>query len=773
MVRLVIEKSRRKTEGKSFIIHMSQTYKIQIKGQVQGVGFRPFVFNLAKANGINGSVSNNENGVIIFCESTEEKTRLFLSQILKNHPPVAVITSHSIDKTSGAGFNDFTIIPSEKNTQLNLPLTPDFAICNACKSEIHSTENRRFYYPFTTCVHCGPRYAVTQDFPFERANTSLEIFEMCKACQDEYTNPSDRRFHSQTNSCKSCGVKLQLVSNSAEIISTDQKECISQAIRCIQAGDILAVKNTSGYLLCCDASNTEAIDRLRKRKQRPQKPFAVMYPDYQAVQKEFKCSVAEKEALQSGVAPIVILKNTSQTSIAVKAIAPNLEQTGVMLPSSALMELLLTELKSPIVATSGNLHGSPILSTQEDAQKKLANVADYFLHHNLNINFPQDDSVIRFSKDNKIILRRSRGLAPNYINANTSLHNTVLAMGADLKSTFTLVPNTQTYVSQYFGNLENYEVLQRYKTTISQYVKMFEAYPQTILVDKHSAYQSTVLGYEMASIWKVHVQEIQHHKAHFASVLGEHDLFSTEEKILGVVWDGTGLGDDNQIWGGEFFTYQNHTMERLSHIEYFDWLANDKMAKEPRLALFCLLNKTYKNDYKHKFSNTEWSVYSKMLESNTLKTSSVGRLFDAVASALDITDSNSYEAEASMRLENYANSYKGSEHIDFLNGENYNKIPSQYLVNSIIKAYKTGIEKERLAYSFIFTLAKAVVKLAKDFFFHTVACSGGVFQNAVLVSILQEIANREGISIKLNRKLSPNDENLSFGQLMYNQNIKN
>lgn len=752
---------------------MTKTFCIQISGRVQGVGFRPFVYNLAKTYQIKGSVSNNEDGVVIFCESTEETAQSFLNQILKNHPPVAVITSHSIVEASHSDYHDFKIVPSEKSAQLNLPLTPDFAICNSCKNEIHSTENRRYSYAFTTCVHCGPRYAITQDFPFERNNTSLNTFEMCGTCQDEYTNPSNRRFHSQTNSCKSCGVKLQLVSNSVEIISTNQKDCISQAVRFFQEGKILAVKNTSGYLLCCDASNPEAIENLRRRKQRPQKPFAVMYPNYQAVQNDFKCSDLEKEALQSTVAPIVILKNTKHTGVAVKAIAPNLNQTGVILPSSAMLELIMTELKSPLVATSGNLHGSPILSVEADARQKLADVADYFLHHNLNINFPQDDSVLRFANDTKVILRRSRGLAPNYINVKTSSDTLVLAMGADLKSTFTFMPNTQTYVSQYFGNLENYEVLQRFKTTISQYVKMFEAYPKTILIDKHSGYQSTILGHELASKWKVDVQEIQHHKAHFASVLGEHDLFSSEEKILGVVWDGNGLGEDNYIWGGEFFTYQNHSIERLTHIEYFDWLANDKMAKEPRLALFCLLDKEYKEDYKHKFSNTEWSVYTRMLQTNTLKTSSVGRLFDAVASALDITDSNTYEAEASMRLENYADNYTGAEPIDFLYGKDYDKIPSQYLVNLIIKAYKEGIEKERIASSFIYTLANSILKIAKDNSIKTVACSGGVFQNVVLVSILRKIAKKEEINIKLNCKLSPNDENLSFGQFMYNQNIKN
>jgi len=752
---------------------VSKTFKIEIKGRVQGVGFRPFVFNLAKGFKFSGTVSNNENGVVIYCNTTKDNAAHFLEDILKNKPEIAVITSHDLTEIPFTKYNDFTIIPSKVNKKINIPLTPDFAICEACKSDISNPENRRFNYAFTTCIHCGPRYAITEKFPFERAHTSIDDFNLCVSCNEEYTNPSDRRFHSQTNSCTSCGIQMNLTDNFGKLITNNQSNIINEVATLLSQGKIIAIKNTNGYLLCCDASNTATINELRTRKKRPNKPFAVLYPSNSAVKKEFDLSKYEENALQSRIAPIVILKNTNKTSIDAQAIAPNLNHTGVMLPSSALMELIIQKLKKSLVATSGNIHGSPILSEELDAVKQLKEVADYFLHHNLNIKFPQDDSVLKFVEDKQLILRRSRGLAPNYIEAEITSKESILAMGAHLKSTFTFVPNGQTYVSQYFGNLDSYDVSERHKKTIKQYIDLFETMPKTILIDKHTQYQSSVLGKELASGWNTELIGIQHHKAHFASVLGEHDLFNSEEKILGVIWDGTGLGDDNMIWGGEFFVYKNNDIARLTHFEYYDWLANDKMAKEPRLTLFSLLDDQHRESIKHKFSKTEWTIYSNTIKTNNLKTSSVGRLFDAVASVLDIADINTFEAEAAMLLENCANLYYKSYYIDFLHEETYDKIPAKKIIQAIVKACREGFCKERLAYSFIYTLAKTIIKTAKANQIKTIACSGGVFQNALLVSILNQMTKKEGMHLILNRKLSANDENISFGQWMYHQHIKN
>ncbi|AWW28935.1 carbamoyltransferase HypF [Echinicola strongylocentroti] len=747
------------------------TYQIKISGQVQGVGFRPFVYNLALKYQIRGTVSNNEDGVAVYCNSSKKKVADFLSDILNHKPETAIITTYSIIDLPYIEYNSFEILPSEINKKINIPLTPDFAICNNCKTELSEAANRRYHYAFTTCVHCGPRYAITNKFPFERAHTTMDDFIMCDTCKMEYKAPTNKRFHSQTNSCSSCGIQLQLTTNSAEVITKNQIDCIDDVASFIIKGNIIAIKNTSGYLLCCDATNRDAVITLRKRKKRPHKPFAVIYSSLEAVKKDFNPSIHEERMLQSGVAPIVILQNTKKTAIAVNAIAPNINQTGVMLPSSALLELIMQKVGRPIIATSGNLHGSPILSEEKEARKKLEKVADYFLNHNLNIQFPQDDSVVKFADSHKLVLRRARGLAPNYIEAKAISKEPVLAMGAHLKSTFTFVPNTQLYVSQYFGNLENFDVLERYKTAIDQYIELFQTSPKTILIDRHAQYESSILGEELASKIGAKIYPIQHHKAHFASVLGENQLFTSNKKILGVIWDGVGLGDDNQVWGGEFFTYHNSKIERLTHFEYYDWIANDKMSTEPRLALFSLLND--KNLVKNKFSETEWSIYTKTITKNTLITSSVGRLFDAVASALDIVDVNTFEAEAAIQLENCASSYAGNHFTDFLDGFDYDKIPSQYIIETITKTYRKGGAKEQLAYSFIYTLAMAIIKIAQKNHIDTIACSGGVFQNSLLTEILIKEAEKQTLILNLNRELSPNDENISFGQFMYHQHIKN
>ncbi|MBQ4914647.1 carbamoyltransferase HypF [Maribacter sp. MMG018] len=753
---------------------MAKTFQIIISGQVQGVGFRPFVYGLAYQYRLKGMVCNNGDGVLVHVNSEEEKATEFLNAIIKKAPKISVIQSHSISEISFRSYDDFKILPSQAQKQINIPLTPDFVICESCKSEIRNTADRRYGYAFTTCTQCGPRYAVTTKFPFERINTSLSDFHMCTQCKTEYTDPNDRRFHSQTNSCRECGIQLNLTTSDGTSIATDTLEIIKKISGFILSGNIVALKNTNGYLLCCNANDKTAIARLREKKQRPTKPFALLYPSLEKIKKDFKLGAEEEKALTASAGPIVILDpKKGIADLERESIAPKLHQLGVMLPSSALLTLLMDALKIPIIATSGNIHGSPIISEAADAVKKLAEVADYFVHHNLNITFPQDDSVVRFAGEQRITLRRSRGLAPNYLNAPFSENKKVLAMGAHLKSTFAFVPNTHTYVSPYFGNLDSYDVSQRYQKSIAQHMALFDTRPELVLIDAHPQYQSSILGREWANEWKAELRTVQHHKAHFASVLGEHELFASKERIMGAIWDGTGLGDDGAIWGGEFFMYKDHKMERLAHFEYVDWIAADKMAKEPRLSLLCMLPKTERETVRQKFSDTEWKIYNKMLEKNTLKTSSVGRLFDAVASLLDMGDTTSYEGEAAMLLENTARDGNGDTPIDFLAGIPYQNIPTKSLMANILKAKKDDIPTSRIAHSFIHTLALSIVKTAKENHCETIACSGGVFQNSVLVEKLLKLSKTQGFKLKFNRILSSNDENISFGQLCYHHYLKN
>ena len=746
-----------------------KTFKIQISGRVQGVGFRPFIYQLAQEFEILGTVSNNEQGVVILITTTQSKANHFLDEVVNSKPKVSVITSHSINEIELMQFTDFSIYKTESNQELNLPLTPDFAICDSCKTEVLDKKNRRYNYPFTTCVHCGPRYSITTKYPFDRINTSINKFEMCNECLVEYTSPSDRRFHSQTNSCNSCGIQLELIDNENNQIKSSN--LIKEAALLLESGSIIAIKNTNGYLLCCDATNSKAINQLRKRKKRLNKSFAVIYPTIESVKNDFEISEFEEEELKSSITPIVILEN-KKPIIKTENIAPNINQTGVMLPSSTLLFLLLNELKKPIVATSGNIHGSPIIYNNLDAFEKLNSVADDFLNHNLEIEFSQDDSVVKFEGNNRVILRRSRGLAPSYLKSIINVKKPLLAMGAHLKSTFCFVPNSQIYISQYFGNLDNYDVFLRYDKTIKQYFNLFNSKPTTILIDRHLHYQSSILGKELATNIDAEIVEIQHHKAHFCSVLGEHKLFNSKQKVLGVIWDGTGLGDDDQIWGGEFFEYENNQINRINHFEYYNWVANDKMANEPRLSLLSLLDEDHKELIKEKFTPTEWKIYNKTLNNNTLKTSSVGRLFDAVASALNLIDKNSYEAEAAILLENCAKEYKGNDQIDFLEQLNYTTVPTSLIMKIALKSLNDGINKSFIASSFIYTLANTIVRQATNSKIKTIVCSGGVFQNATLIKMLNKLCQNNQIELKINRNLSPNDENISFGQLMYHQNIK-
>lgn len=761
--------------GKTGIIALGlKTYKLKIKGRVQGVGFRPFVFNLAKKKGMLGHVSNSSEGVVIYTTTTLKTVHEFLEEVIKKPPPVSIIKSHTLEESVMMHFEDFRIIPSSLDQNINLPLTPDFVVCPSCKVDIKDEGNRRYGYPFTTCVNCGPRYAITSNFPFERRHTSLRDFNMCEECEAEYKSPSNRRFHSQTNSCKECGIKLSLKSSNGKQLSTQTPEQVFEnAAGLLINGKIIAVKNTNGYLICCDATNEEAIKRLRVNKNRPIKPFAVLYSNIMEVAKEFQITNFEKEALESAEGPIVLLKKTYNTQIATELIAPRLNHIGVMLPSSALLVLLLENLKIPLVCTSGNLHGSPIITDNEIAQKELSSIVDYFVHHDLTIQFPQDDSVMKVVDSEQLFLRRSRGFAPNFLLRDKQKVTKVLAMGSQLKSTFTLVPNAYVYVSQYLGNLDNYDVYKRFEQTINKQLDLFKCKPNTIIIDAHPTYQSSSIGKKLAKGYKANVVSVQHHKAHFASVLGEHQMFDSQEKVLGVIWDGTGFGSDGCIWGGEFFIYENYSIKRVTHFNYYEWVANDKMAKEPRIALLSLLGERERFLIKEKFSPVEWKVYNKLLKSTMLKTSSVGRLFDAVASALDLTDINTFEAEAAMLLENCALSYNGEQHTDFLENVAYEVIPSQLIIEALLKARKEGSEKSYLAYSFIYTLAKSIIIIANKYNVRVVACSGGVFQNVVLLKQLKCLSEKHNIKLILNRKLSSNDENISFGQLMYFQNITN
>ncbi|MEC8831840.1 MAG: carbamoyltransferase HypF, partial [Bacteroidota bacterium] len=704
--------------------------------------------------------------MIIHLTGNPDAIQSFYDALIKNPPVASKILEHDIGPSNFTAFKEFTISPSQKSGKLNLQLTPDFAICDDCKTEITDKHNRRYHYPFTTCVNCGPRWAITNTFPFERDHTHMVSFPMCETCSNEYGTPTDRRFHSQTNTCPECGIQLRMSTSDGTIINADY--LIEKTADLIKEGNILAIKNTSGYLLCCDANNAEAIKKLRERKNRPTKPFAILYPSLHLLKQHLKINSVQEETLTSPESPIVIIqKKDFKGQLALEELAPRLNQLGVMLPYSGILHLLATELEIPIVATSGNIHASPIISYENTAHSELCEVADYFLDHNLKIANPQDDSVLKFSNrySEKIIFRRSRGLSPNF-DAVVKTDKKIIAMGGHLKSTVAFFPNDYLYISQYLGNLDHFDVFERYTQTVQKFIDLFEETPEVVLVDKHQGYNSTRHGLEIARELHLEIHQIQHHKAHFASVLGEHGLFNGNSRILGVVWDGTGYGDDSQIWGGEFFVYQKGKIARTGHFDYYDWLAGDKMAKEPRLSFFSLATSTMKEEIKQKFTDEEIAVYNHLKKKETLKTSSVGRLFDAVASLLNLCDHNTYEGEAAILMENKIDGYDLSKCKSYAPEIINGNVSTKELFQNLYSDFSNGAEKCDVIINFLYTLANIIIKSAQHANVKEIALSGGVFQNTILVDMIKELSGSE-YKLYFNRNLSPNDENISFGQLMY------
>lgn len=746
------------------------TYRITISGQVQGVGFRPFVYGLAKSFSLTGTVSNNEEGVVIFVTGPKDSIQQFFEKLLKNPPPVSKIKNSAIIEVENSLFADFNIIPSTKSSQLNLPLTPDFAICDDCKKDIQDPKNRRYLYPFTTCVNCGPRWAITNTFPFERDHTSITDFPMCDACEKEYSNPEDRRFHSQTNTCHACGIELILIDNAGNKIDSTPQSIFKKIVKLLAEGNIVAIKNTGGFLLCCNAENAAVVKKLRNKKNRPNKPFAVLFPSMEFLQNDLKINELQRKSLTSTERPINIIPlGNYKGKIALNAVAPGLNQLGVMLPYSGILQLLANELNFPIIATSGNIHSSPIIGNNAEAFENLQQVADYFVQHNLEISHPQDDSVVKFSAkfNQQVLFRRARGYAPNYFEAKLNSEKKIMAMGADLKSSIAFYPNEYLYVSQYLGNLQNFDVYKRFTATVNSFINIFEKQPEVVLTDKHPGYQSTQFGKELAKNNKSKLVEIQHHKAHFSAILGEHQLFS--EKVLGIIFDGTGYGDDGNIWGGEFFKYEHHKIERINHVDYFDWLLGDKMAKEPRFSLLSLASDDMLEVLQEKFTANELKTYQTLKNTNTLKTSSVGRLFDAVASFLNLTDYNTYEGEAAILLENSISSYDIKSCRSYLSAPEKG-ISATEIIKNMVDDFQNGNPKDQLILNFLYTLAFSIVEIAKSNNYKHMAFSGGVFQNTTLVDLIIELAPKE-IKLYFHKDLSPNDENIAVGQLMYYLNI--
>jgi hydrogenase maturation protein HypF len=757
-----------------------KVYHIHLQGQVQGVGFRPFVYKLAKEFELCGWVNNSVDGVHIEFNATEELADAFFTAVQQRAPVLARIIAAEMKEAPRQIYTNFEIRNSEETGEANLLLTPDVALCRECRMELHAPADRRFGYPFITCTNCGPRYSIVEKLPYDRPYTTMKAFPMCMACATEYEDPLDRRYYSQTNSCAACGIALQWHSKEEGSLEGSDSDLISRAVAYILAGKIVAVKGIGGFLLCCDAGNEKAVMELRMRKHRPSKPFALMYPSLEMLAEEALVSSEEARELTGPAAPILLLelKNDRSHKLAMNAIAPGLNQVGAMLPYAPLFERLLYQLQRPIVATSGNRSNAPIVFDNDTAVRELPEIADALLCHNRDIVTPQDDSVIRFTSmyRQRIVLRRSRGLAPTFIQKGLSLPgNSVLAMGALLKSAFALTHKGNLYLSQYLGDLENYDTERSFQLALDHLLDLFSAKPEAVLTDLHPDYFSTRLGQQLAAKWNVPVIQYQHHRAHFAAVLAENNLLQEQEPVLGVIWDGTGLGDDGRVWGGEFFRFEAgaaESMPRIAQLGYFPFILGDKMPREPRISALaaCGDMPEAKTLLEPHFSPTEWSVYHRLLsKEDNLQTSSMGRLFDAAAALLGLSFRSSYEGEAAMLLENAAlrvfqqKGYDGLPGLVSLDALTEN-LPPQAFLQPIAAGILRGEPAGELAARFHISIVDWVAYIARRQALRRIAFSGGVFQNAVLTDLLLHRL-RDEFSLYFHRELSPNDENIAFGQV--------
>lgn len=742
---------------------------VHITGIVQGVGFRPFVFKLANWLQLKGWVRNDVDGVHIEAGGEKEQIEIFLYLLQDDAPAQSQITSFLHQDIEPLAINDFQIRESNPLGKPDLLITPDLGLCDECRQEIHDPENRRYQYPFTTCTHCGPRYSILHSLPYDRHTTSMEKFEMCLPCAREYHDPLNRRHFSQTNSCPDCTIPIRLMSKRGKVISETWPEILSLLLDNLSAGKILAVKGIGGYLLMVDATNQDSIQRLRERKHRPTKPFAVMYPNLNTLQKDADLDARESAAFTSIQSPIVLVKPSSKpaSGIRLDQIAPGLNQIGVMQPYSAIFELILKAWGKPLVATSGNVSGSPILYEDHAAFEELADIADLFLMNDRDIEIAQDDSVVRFAANHRLVIRRSRGYAPTFFNQNIQISDEcVLAMGADLKSAFAIQAHGKIYISQYLGDLESYESQQYYRRTIEHLIDLLRVKPQRILMDAHPGYYSAEFGHQLAKQWNSTVDKVYHHQAHAWSVLAENKLLQSTDPVLCVVWDGTGYGEDGQIWGGEFFVYQDSQLTRKTHVQYWPATTDDRLAREPRLSAFIACHGLPDAEVllKSKFTDPEWNYFQKWIQSKPrLRMSSMGRLFDAVASLLGVSDYNSFEGEAAMHLEALAEGVKSNESYSVLFDKD--ELKTDHLIIQILSDLKNQVSKKEIAYKFHRYLAHAIREEAVRNRINKIVLSGGVFQNRLLVNLVGESLAPAQVYLPL--ELSANDEGIAFGQLMW------
>lgn len=745
--------------------------KIIINGIVQGVGFRPFIYNLANKYSILGEVYNDASGVIIFAEESNEFKNFF--DAIKSPPPLAKITNITLEGSQkNTQYYDFKITRSKKTKNITTAVPKDACICSDCIKDITDKNNRRYRYAFTNCTNCGPRFSIIKAMPYDRKTTSMKAFNLCADCKEEYKSISNRRFHAQANACTKCGPKLQLVDNQKNIIHLD---AIKTAVELLKQGKILAIKGIGGFHLTCLADDKKAVNILRDRKKRKHKPFALMAKNVEMVKKYCKVSAQEDKLLKDTISPIVLL--TKNTDLLAKNIAYNQNKLGFMLPYSPLHYLLLKELNKPIVLTSGNRNNEPQIIDNTDALNKLAKIADYFLLHNRDIVNKVDDSVMQIIAGQTRIIRAGRGLSPISLPLPKGFANNqgVLALGAELKNTFCLLTNSQAIISQHIGDLKTLESYQDFQKNINLYQQLYEVDIKKLVCDLHPDYLSSKYAQNYAQDNNIELQKVQHHHAHIASCLFENKRPINCNNVLGIVWDGAGLGEDKNLWGGEFLLANYSNFKRIAQFEYVPMFGGDKVTLEPWRMAYAYFEKYQINTDKY-FKGKPTTFFDKLIDSDIAfkYTSSVGRLFDAVAYILGICNQNiSYEAQASIELESLASICKVKQQqtydfeLELMDG--YYIVNSKKMWLSLLNDLRNNVGRENIAYKFHLSLASLIIKmttkLKQQYSFDDVVLSGGVFNNKLLLELCFELfKNTADIHLMSASKTSLGDGAISLGQ---------
>ena len=749
-----------------------QLARISARGVVQGVGFRPFVYGLAKKHGLNGWVCNTSEDVKIEVEGKQSSLDLFIYELEHDAPPLARIESVTAEFDAPTGYRGFEIRHSEAQPGKYQLVSPDIATCKSCLDDILARGNRRHGYPFTNCTNCGPRFTIIKDIPYDRPLTTMSVFKMCPDCQREYEDPLDRRFHAQPNACPVCGPRLELKDSRGKVIQCD--DIIGQTASLLKEGSIIAIKGLGGFLLACDAQNEAAVATLRQRKHRPAKPFAVMLKDIGEVRRHCTITQAEAELLSTPQAPIVLLRWRPDSSIC-KGCGPELKHLGVMLPYTPLHHLLMRAACLPLVMTSGNISEEPIAGQNNEALRRLGEIADYFLMHDREIHSTYDDSVTAVVENRVAIVRRARGYAPYPIHLKFNAPQ-ILACGAEEKNTFCLTRDNHAFVSQHIGDMENMDTLQHYERTLELYKSLFRIQPEIIAYDMHPEYLPTKFALELAEKDGLKTVAVQHHHAHIASCLADN---AEEGPVIGVAFDGTGYGTDGHIWGGEFMVADTRGFKRVGQLEYLPLPGGALAIKKPyRTAVGYLLALTRKTGLPAQMAGidaAELELIRKQVEAgiNTPLTSSMGRLFDAVSALCGICAAVNYEAQAAIEMESRAYEApeeKGLYPFTLATENGLHIVRLRELIKGITVDLAAGCAIPVIAMKFhntVATLARdACLKFKSESGIDTVALSGGCFQNRLLLAKTYALLEAAGFRVLTHKQVPANDGGISLGQAM-------